>query len=425
MAGPTTIRVMIVDDVRDSRDNVAKLLRFETDIEVVGMAENGQEAIDLALKIEPDIVLMDVNMPGINGITATTRIVGRLPNTAVIMMSVQNEADLLRQSMMAGAREFLSKPFSLDELTNSIRHVNQLAQANRRIVAPGAGEPTDGGSGRNKRGKLITVFGLKGGVGRSTVAANLAIAMQNRADGDVTLLDANLLYGDLGVMMNIADKRTIAETVKHFSTLDRDLVSDLRIPHSSGVRVMLAPPSPQLGEQVTIDHMRALMGHLVTLTDYLVVDTRPSFDDITLSLLDQSDHVILVLTGELTAIKGAKQYLELSDLLGYETDRVMLVVNRATAEAAIPLADVSASLRGMVQVTIPDEPELALRAINSGVPFVQSTPGAPSSRAIMNLADRILSADAPLESPNGKAATKSGSSTRLRWRRSREKQRAG
>lgn len=205
MAESTTIRVLIVDDVRDSRDNVAKLLRFESDIEVAGMTENGQEAIDLALKIEPDIVLMDVNMPGIDGITATTRIVGRLPNTAVIMMSVQNEADLLRQSMMAGAREFLAKPFSHDELTNSIRHVNQLARANPRVATSRAGEPNGGASGRNKRGKLITVFGLKGGVGRSTVAANLAISLQNQADGDVTLLDANLLYGDLGVMMNIAD----------------------------------------------------------------------------------------------------------------------------------------------------------------------------------------------------------------------------
>lgn len=424
MAESSSIRVLIVDDVRDSRDNVAKLLRFESDIEVVAMAESGQEAVDLALKIEPDIVLMDVNMPGMDGITATTRIVGRLPNTAVIMMSVQNEADLLRRSMMAGAREFLAKPFSLDELTNSIRHVSQLARANPRVTTSKDGEPNGGGSGRNKRGKLITVFSLKGGVGRSTVAANLAISLQSQADGDVTLLDANLLYGDLGVMMNITDKRTISETVKHFSTLDRDLVSDLRIPHSSGVRVMLAPPSPQLGEQVTIEHMRALMGHLVTLTDYLVVDTRPSFDDITLSLLDQSDYVVLVLTSELTAIKGAKQYLELSDLLGYETDRVMLVLNRASPEGGIPIADVAASLRGEVQVSIPDEPELALRAINSGVPFVQSHPNAAASRAIASLAEKMLEGDdTPVESP-GHAANGRSSSRRLRWRRMKEKERA-
>src|SRR5262249_10828659 len=141
MAGSGKIRVLIVDDILESRDNVAKLLRFEPDVDIIGMAESGEEGIDIAFRLEPDIVLMDINMPGIDGISATTRITSRLPNTAVIMMSVQNEPDYLRRSMMAGAREFLAKPFSLDELIESIRHVHQLAQANRRVVADTAGTP--------------------------------------------------------------------------------------------------------------------------------------------------------------------------------------------------------------------------------------------------------------------------------------------
>src|SRR3954453_23429813 len=139
MAGSGRIRVMIVDDILESRDNVAKLLRFEPDVEIVGMAESGEDGIDLAFRLEPDIVLMDINMPGIDGIAATSRITSRLPNTAVIMMSVQNEPDYLLRSMMAGAREFLAKPFSLDELIESIRHVHQLSQSNRRVVADSGG----------------------------------------------------------------------------------------------------------------------------------------------------------------------------------------------------------------------------------------------------------------------------------------------
>ena len=112
------IRVLIVDDIAESRDNVTKLLRFEPDVEVVGTADNGEQAIELCEQLEPHIVLMDVNMPGMDGITATTRITSRLPNTSVIMMSVQNEPEFLRRSMMAGAREFLAKPFSLDDLNS-------------------------------------------------------------------------------------------------------------------------------------------------------------------------------------------------------------------------------------------------------------------------------------------------------------------
>ncbi|MEJ7763702.1 MAG: response regulator [Thermomicrobiales bacterium] len=416
---------MIVDDIRESRDNVAKLLRFESDVEVVGMAENGQEAIDLALKIEPDIILMDINMPGVDGITATTRIVSRLPNTAVIMMSVQNEADYLRRAMMAGAREFLTKPFSLDELIQGIRHVNQLAQANRRVMVSGAAHAAaETSSSRSKRGKLVTVFSLKGGVGRSTVATNLAISMQSMGNQDVTLMDANLLYGDLGVMMNVSDNRTIADTVKHFQTMDRDLVSDLRIAHSSGVKVVLAPPTPQLGEQVTIEHIKQMMGLLVTMTDFIVIDTRPSFDDITLSLLDQSDYVILVLSSELTAIKGAKQYLEVSDLLGYDTDRVMLVVNRATAVGGIPVQDVVTSLKGEVIAALPDVPELALRAINEGVPMVQSSPNSAFAIELAKVA-RVIAGQRVEAKVEGDGAAAPAATRMSRWMKPPARRKAG
>ncbi len=398
MASSGKIRVLIVDDILESRDNVAKLLRFEPDVVIVGTAEGGQEGIDLAFQLEPDIVLMDINMPGVDGISATTRISSRLPHTAVIMMSVQNEPDYLRRSMLAGAREFLSKPFSLDELVESIRHVHQLSQATRRVTTDtgGGGVATTGGRGR--RAQIITVFSLKGGVGRSTVATNLAVALRHHGDREVALVDANLLYGDIGVMLNVTDNKTIADIVRNFQTLDRDMVSDILVTHSSGVKVLLAPPDPQAGEQVSAEHMRQVLQHLQAMMDFIVIDTRPSFDEVTLTLLDHSDQILLVLTLELTAIKGAKQYLELSDLLGYDSDKVRLVLNRATVQAGIPIADVAGSLKGEIWVKLPDDPLLALRAINEGVPLVQSAPGAPLAREIEALAELLTKTDEPEQS---------------------------
>jgi DNA-binding NarL/FixJ family response regulator/mRNA-degrading endonuclease RelE of RelBE toxin-antitoxin system len=121
------IRLLIVDDVAETRENLRKLLYFESDIEVVGATTNGEEAIQMAVEQQPDIVLMDIILPGINGITATEIISQQVPSAQVIMMSVHGEADFLRQAMMAGAREFLIKPFSSDELVNSIRRVYQIA----------------------------------------------------------------------------------------------------------------------------------------------------------------------------------------------------------------------------------------------------------------------------------------------------------
>src|SRR5574337_1386543 len=117
------IGVLIVDDIAETRDHLAKLLGFESDIEVVGTATSGAEALDVAARLQPNVVLMDINMPGQDGIATTEQLTLRVPAAAVIMMSVQGEADYLRRSMLAGAREFLVKPFSSDELTASIRQV--------------------------------------------------------------------------------------------------------------------------------------------------------------------------------------------------------------------------------------------------------------------------------------------------------------
>jgi pilus assembly protein CpaE len=429
MAGSGKIRVLIVDDIAEARDNVAKLLRFEPDLQIVGMAETGQEGVDLAFRLEPDVVLMDINMPGMDGITAATRISSRLPNSAVIMMSVQNEPDYLRRSMLAGAREFLAKPFSLDELTESIRHVHQLAQANRRVVADTSSFDRVGPS-RGKRARVVSVFSLKGGVGRSTVAANLAVALRNRGDQEVALVDGNLLYGDVGVMLNLTDNKTIADIVKHYQTMDRDLVHDVLVTHSSGVKVLLAPPDPQSGEQVTPEHLRQVMQHLLTMHDVVVIDTRPAFDENTIALLDLSDQIVLVLTLELTAIKAAKQYLELSELLGYDEDKITLVLNRATAPAGIPVADVAASLKGELAVALPDDPALALRAINEGVPFVQSAPQAALSRELDRLAALVMpeeeaeAAQEPALAGAG-AGGRPGTGRLGRWMRPTGKRKAG
>ncbi|MBI2773339.1 MAG: response regulator transcription factor [Chloroflexi bacterium] len=135
------IRVLIVDDTADTRDNLTKLLGFESDIEVVGTAASGQEAITLAKQERPHAILMDINMPDLDGITATEIIANTVPESPVIMMSIQGEQDYFRRSMLAGAREFLVKPFSADELVNAIRHVYEVEKVKRARYAARRRQP--------------------------------------------------------------------------------------------------------------------------------------------------------------------------------------------------------------------------------------------------------------------------------------------
>ena len=193
-SAPGKIRVIIVDDIPETRDNIKKLLFFEKDIEIIGTASNGREGVELALGVQPDVVLMDINMPEMDGIAASEAISSQAPHVQVVMMSVQGEADYLRRSMLAGAREFLIKPFSGDELVTSIHRVNQLA-ATRRAAAP----PMTASEGSvpvapppppPKGGMVIAVFGSKGGCGSSTVAANLALALKEETRERIALIDA-------------------------------------------------------------------------------------------------------------------------------------------------------------------------------------------------------------------------------------------
>ena len=138
------IRVLIVDDIPETRDHLTKLLGFESDIDVVGSAASGREALEMAARLNPDVVLMDINMPDMDGIAATEQLSSTVPTAAVVMMSVQGEADYLRRSMLAGAREFLVKPFSSDELTASIRQVSARErdkQSRMAAVPVAAGAP--------------------------------------------------------------------------------------------------------------------------------------------------------------------------------------------------------------------------------------------------------------------------------------------
>src|SRR4051795_4278203 len=176
------IKVLIVDDIPETRDHLTKLLGFEADMTVVGAASSGREAIALAGSLLPDVVLMDINMPEMDGITATEELSSTVPSAAVVMMSVQGEANYLRRSMLAGAREFLVKPFSSDELTASIRQVSarERDKQSRMAAAPVAvGSSTPGGARSadgGEPGTVVAVFSPKGGVGRTTVAVNLAVA---------------------------------------------------------------------------------------------------------------------------------------------------------------------------------------------------------------------------------------------------------
>jgi pilus assembly protein CpaE len=394
MSEGDTIRVMIVDDIVDTRDQLEKLLFFEKDIEVIAKASNGREAVALAKQHRPDVILMDINMPDMDGITATEAIMTQDPSVQVIIMSVQGETDYLRRAMLAGAREFLTKPISADDLYKSIRHVHRLAATRPRATGGGAAEVTAGG-GQVSTGQIIAVFSPKGGVGTSTVAANLAVALRQQTNKKVALVDANVVFGDLTVILNLRSDKTIIDLAQRVDEMDRDLLNDVLATHTSQVKVLLAPPDPQRGELVSADHLRAILDLMRREFDYIVVDTPASFQDRSLAVLDMANRIVTLMTLEMHCIRNIKLFLEVADLLEYPHEKVMLVLNKATNRTGIRADDVEKTIQRKVLLQIGDAAQEMTLSINQGVPLVIGKPNHQVVRDLNNLARELAATAKP------------------------------
>lgn len=227
MTGAARIRVVIVDDVPEARDNVQKLLQFAGDVQVIGQGGTGREAIELAGNSHPDVMLMDVSMQEMDGITATQVITGQVPGVAVIMCSVQTDTDTLRRSLQAGARDFLFKPFGLEELSTSIRNAHQSSRAQLDVTAGLNASTGLLGQEEQARAKMIVAFSPKGGVGRTTLITNLAVATKLATDKRVLLIDGNLPFGDLAVVLNLTTPKTIFDLAANVNHLDPDFVAQV------------------------------------------------------------------------------------------------------------------------------------------------------------------------------------------------------
>jgi pilus assembly protein CpaE len=417
------IRVLIVDDIPETRDHLAKLLGFEADVDVVGSAASGAEALELAASLLPDIVLMDINMPDMDGIAATEELSRTVPTASVVMMSVQGEADYLRRSMLAGAREFLVKPFSSDELTGSIRQVHSRERDKMSRIAVAApavsgGGPVGGGE-PGEPGIVAAVFSPKGGVGRTTVAVNMAVAAATELGKKVVVVDGSFQFGDVGVLLNLNPKnKSIADLVPELEQAGEGVesIDTFVINHSAGIRVLLAPPSPEMAELITPSGIRRVIEALRRNHDLVIVDCTSQFNDTTLSILDAADVVLTMLSLEITSIKNMRLFLEVADQLGYESGKVRLVLNRADSALGIRIQDVEHSIGRKVDETIVSDGRSVVYALNRGVPFFLSNREAQVSQDILRLAKSVVGEGSPVAATTAEPQKSAQKKSLFAWR---------
>ena len=388
-----SIRVLIVDDFAETRENFRKLLQFESDIVVVGAARSGQEAIEIASETKPDVVLMDINMEDMDGITATESILREVPFTQVIILSVQSEQDYMRRAMMAGARDFMVKPPSSEELIATIRRLSVFAHEKReefeRPLAPVSTDAPPGSAPSHRpTGKVLTFYSPKGGVGCTTIATNIALGLDTEETPTV-LVDGNLQFGDVTVFLNLQSKYSINDLTSRMDEMDPEILEDVLLLHENGLRVLAAPPRPEMADEVNADQIRTIIQFLRQHFAYVVVDTASTMDDTTLAILDTTDLLIAICTPDIPAIKDARHLFDLLHILEFPTQNVCFVVNKMDRKGGISAEAVGENLKREVEAVIPADERTVTASINKGIPLIVSDRSSPQSRALMQLMGTI------------------------------------
>ena len=402
MADGQKVRVIIVDDIAETRENVRKLLQFEADIDVIGAAKSGREGIEFSKEQDPDVVLMDINMPDMDGIAATEEILRSQPHVQVIILSVQGDQNYMRRAMLAGARDFLTKPPMADELISAIRRAGDMAKMERTKIAQVRAVPSASGSPMVPgfsltQGKVITIYSPKGGTGCTTIAVNLALALHNE-DTRTTLVDGNFQYGDVAVFINEQGKNTIIDLATRVNELDPEIVEGVMIKHAaSGVHVLAAPSRPEYSEKVSGDQFAQLIDYLRQMYAYIVIDTTPTLSDITLSAIDKSNVIVLVTTQDIPSIKNARLFLDLVQTIGIERERIVFLMNKYDKRIAITPERVGDNKKQPISAVIPLDERVVVPAVNRGVPFILDNKTQPAARGILSLAESVREALASAE----------------------------
>jgi pilus assembly protein CpaE len=307
------------------------------------------------------------------------------------MLSVQSDADYVRKAMRAGARDFIAKPPSGDELISTIRSLSGLAREQKNKLTAPLPQIVAGASGRGytgpliqPEGKVITIYSAKGGVGCSMLATNIAVGLDTD-DTQAVLVDAALQFGDVSVSMNLQPKTSFVDLASRVNDLDREVVEEVLLRHDSGLRVLAAPSRPEMADEVHAEQVREVLRFLKKEYAYIVVDTSSTMDDITLAVLDVTDLLVIVATPEIPAIKDARLLFDLLGILEFPKSNIFFVLNKMDRKAGISAEAVAENLHCNVDGVIPVDDKAISTSINKGVPLLLSDKSQPAAKSIFQL----------------------------------------
>jgi pilus assembly protein CpaE len=333
----------------------------------------------------PLIVVFGPSYADPAGLKAVQGLTRYRPEVGSLMVVEELSTTMLQQALRAGVRYVIALPADPGFLLESIDRV-----ADTISVVPAAPAGPVAAEAAGDLGSVVTVFSTKGGAGKSVIACNLALTLSRRTDGLVALVDADLQFGDVAVMLKLTPQHTIVDAVSNIHRLDAQLLQSLLMRHDqSGLLVLPAPVEPAFADQVGASDMVKIVKLLQTFCQYVVIDTPAHFNDVVLALLEDSDHILLISGMDIPNIKNVKLGLQTLRLLNIPVSKLKLVLNRANSKVKLDVGEVERTLQIKADCLVPSD-IIVPQSVNKGVPAVIDAPRSGVAKSMEQLAELFL-----------------------------------
>ena len=382
-SGERPYGLAVVDPDPKLRTRLALQLGEEADVitysEVAALAEYQPSG-------RPLVVIFGPGLADAAGLAEVERFTRARPEVGAILVASELSTGLLQQALRCGVRDVLGAPTEPVSLHESVDRV-----ARTLTMVPTL--PTLAGEAATE-GRVITVASTKGGSGKSVVATNLAVTLARSTTRPVVLVDADLQFGDVAVMMRLNAAHTLVDAVSAQGRLDAQFLQSLLARHEpSGLLILSAPLEPSFAERVSGDDMLRIVEILKSFCEYVVVDTPAQFNDVVLALIENSDHILMVAGMDIPNIKNTKLGLQTLRMLGVPEERLILLLNRANAKVQLEVSEVERTLGIKAGVLIPSD-IIVPQTVNKGVPVVLDAPRSDVARAFINIAGLLTGSEA-------------------------------
>ena len=362
--------LIVIDSEPPTRSNVKRWMG-EQGVRVIGEADNTKVGLRLVRGLQPDVVLLELPAGASQTMEVIKRMREELPDTRIILSSHETSPQMILTCIRAGAHEFVARPIEQGELDKAFDHIRKLLE--RTFTT------------RRRRGKVLSVFSTKGGIGATSFVANLGVALAAHPDTKIVLVDLSFQMGDLGLLLDQPTRYSLTDALDE-GVIDEAKLRTTLSQHSSGVHVLTVAASPENGEEITRDHMVELFGTLNTMFDYVVVDVGRHLDDRTVEVLELSKAILIMSTLDLPTIRNVSRYLNIFDRLKLERERMHLIINRFHKKSRLSLKDLETTVGLDVFWTIPNDFQPMSLGIDGGTPAVIEAPRSKVARSFIDLA---------------------------------------